>query len=241
VVVEVSDDGRGIDPDGVRQKAVTRGILDAKRAAELHPEEVVELLFAPGFSTADRVTEISGRGVGLDVVKAHVERLRGKVTVTTRPGEGTTFSLQLPLTLAVMPVFLAEVAGEVLAVPVDRVVALLRIRQEDLAVWGTVLRLPDRVLPLLDLGKRFWGTETAGEYALVVSDEAGEFAFPIAQSLGLRDVVVKRMSRFVGEVSGIAGCAVLGDGRVALVLDPTELSGGERAEGSRRSAPRRAS
>lgn len=238
--LEVSDDGRGIDPEAIRQAAVVKGELSPEAAARLSDHEAIQLLFRPGFSTRQEVTEISGRGVGLDVVRQTVERLNGSLDVESTPGVGTTFRLRLPLTLAIIRSLLVEAAGVAVAIPLAYVVEAVRADRERLAtVRGKpVLRHRDHVLPVVRLRDWWagsWGRPVDGERAttaagLPAAAEAGlpavivrggrqEVALLVDALLVEEEVVIKPLGRFLGDLPGLAGTALLGDGRIALILD----------------------
>lgn len=238
--LEVSDDGRGIDPEAIRQAAVVKGELSPEAAARLSDHEAIQLLFRPGFSTRQEVTEISGRGVGLDVVRQTVERLNGSLDVESTPGVGTTFRLRLPLTLAIIRSLLVEAAGVAVAIPLAYVVEAVRADRERLAtVRGKpMLRHRDHVLPVVRLRDWWagsWGRPVDGERAptaagLPAAAEAGlpavivrggrqEVALLVDALLVEEEVVIKPLGRFLGDLPGLAGTALLGDGRIALILD----------------------
>jgi two-component system chemotaxis sensor kinase CheA len=228
IIVTVEDDGAGIDPDALRKAAVQRGVLDYQTAQGLSDQEAVELIFRAGFSTARQVSDISGRGVGMDVVQAHIQRLNGSVTVQSNLGQGTRFELKLPLTLAIFPALMVEVGGSAYAIPLTSVVEALQVPDERLLrVQGreTIISR-GRVLPVLSL-ERFFGCAQNGSDGLhrIVEVRWGDTSVGLAVSrlLGRQEVVIKPLGRMVGEVPGIAGGTIMGDGRVALILDMGSL------------------
>ncbi len=228
IIVTVQDDGKGISPDAIRRAAVERGVLDAEAAQRLSDSEAIDLIFASGFSTARQVTELSGRGVGMDVVRTNVERLNGSVRVNSEPGRGTTFELRLPLTLAIMPALLVSVHAQTYAIPLASVMSTLKIRKEQVStvLHRGVMTLRDRVLPLLWLEEFFlWGNGQADREYYVVAIRWGESQVGLVVDglLGQQQIVVKPLGYQMGDTPGIAGGTIMGDGTVALILDVPSL------------------
>jgi two-component system chemotaxis sensor kinase CheA len=229
IFIEVSDDGRGIDRARVLAKAEAQGMVRA--GAVLSDEEVFALIFQPGFSTAEKVTEISGRGVGMDVVKRNVEALKGNIAITSEPGRGTTFRIKLPLTLAILDGLGLRVGSEVYLVPLVSVVESLQPSLRDLHVLphaGEVVDVRGEYLPLVRL-HRLFGIEPSFEsphqgLVMVIDDGSQKLAVQIDELLGQYQVVIKSLEANFQAVPGIAGATVLGDGRVALILDTGNLS-----------------
>ncbi|MCF8880097.1 chemotaxis protein CheA [Hyphobacterium sp. SN044] len=235
IVIEVADDGRGINRERVRQKAVDRGLIDA--SAALSDEEVDNLIFHPGFSTADQVSDISGRGVGMDVVKRSIQALGGRISISSRPGEGSVFTLSLPLTLAVLDGMVVTCAGETLVAPLTAIVETLKPRPEDLEKFGPqgrLLKVRDTYVPLIDVGVRLgWrtsGTDPAQCVVLLVETESGGRAALLVDAIqGQRQVVIKSLEANYQRVDGVAAATILGDGRVALILDIDAVISSRRA------------
>lgn len=228
IIVTVQDDGKGISPDAIRRVAVERGVLDAEAAQRLSDSEAIDLIFASGFSTAKQVTELSGRGVGMDVVRTNVERLNGSVRVNSEPGHGTTFELRLPLTLAIMPALLVSVHAQTYAIPLASVMSTLKIRKEQVStvLHRGVMTLRDRVLPLLWLEEFFlWGNGQTDHEYYVVAIRWGESQVGLVVDglLGQQQIVVKPLGYQMGDTPGIAGGTIMGDGTVALILDVPSL------------------
>jgi two-component system chemotaxis sensor kinase CheA len=229
IVIEVADDGKGINRPRVRQIAFDRGLISAD--AQLTDEEVDNLIFLPGFSTANAVSDISGRGVGMDVVRKSVQGLGGRISISSRPGQGSTFTLSLPLTLAVLDGMVIDVAGQTLVVPLTAIVESLRPSATDvkkLGPQGSVLAVRDTYVPLVDIGRvlSFQTTEVnpAAGVVLLVESEDGSRAALVADSIhGQRQVVIKSLESNYQQVPGIAAATILGDGRVALILDVDAL------------------
>ena len=227
VVITLVDDGTGIDAAEVKLRAVERGFLSADET--MSDREIVQLIFAEGFSTARAVTDVSGRGVGLDVVVRSMERLNGLIEAETIPGAGTRFTLQLPLTLAIITVLMVEVGSNVYALPSGAVVESLRIRPEEVSQMNgrDTLRVRDRIIPILHLADFFGvASEARGEaaYAVIVGRGEKRLGLSVDRLLGQQDVVIKGLDTVVsGAGLGVAGATILGDGRVVLVVDVAAL------------------
>ncbi len=235
IIIVVEDDGGGIDPQHMRTKAVEKGLMDQEAARSLSDQEAVELIFRAGFSTAEKVSDVSGRGVGMDVVRTNIERLGGSVSVQTQVGQGTRFELKLPLTLAIFPALMVEVGGNAYAVPLTTVVEALHIRAQDIqTIRGhETIVTRGRVLPILCLDE-FFGFEgtTRGDSRYVVEVRWGDATIGLAvhRLLGRQEVVIKPLGRMIGEVAGISGGTIMGDGRVALIMDIPSLVKAARRE-----------
>jgi two-component system chemotaxis sensor kinase CheA len=226
VLITIMDDGAGIDARTVRKKAVERGLLKADDGAT--DREIVQLIFAQGFSTRESATELSGRGVGLDVVLKSIERLNGLVEVETVPGVGTKFIIQLPLTLAIISALLVEVAGRTYAVPLGSVVESIKFGPADLrTIQGReTLRIRDRIVPLVRLTSLF-GLEARGthahEYAVIIGRGDKRVGMVVDRLKGQQEVVIKALDPALAGALGLAGATIMGDGRVVLILDVANL------------------
>ncbi len=232
VVLTVEDDGAGLDTDSIREAAVAQGYVGPQEAAGLGPDEVSELLFLPGFSTAGEVSEVSGRGVGLDVVKTTVERMKGSVALQSTPGAGTRVSIRLPVSLAILKVLMVAAGGRRYAVPLAVVTQILRADRRDLESVGQepVLRAGDEVLPVIHLAEALGGTDApavaAGDVhlpVLVVRLGGRKYALVVETLLEAREVVVKGLGPHLKRVPGLTGATLMGDGSVVLILAPAEL------------------
>lgn len=241
IVIEVSDDGKGINRERVFSIAVKKGLIAAD--TQLTDEEIDNLIFLPGFSTADKISDVSGRGVGMDVVKRSVQALGGRISIASRPGLGSTFTLSLPLTLAVLDGMVVDVAGETLVVPLAAIVESLRPKPEEvrpLGPVGSVLAVRDSFVPLIDvgltLGYRDQSPHPTDGVVLLVEGEDGSRAALVADAIhGQRQVVIKSLEQNYQQVEGVAAATILGDGRVALILDVDATIAMRRREGG---APR---
>lgn len=231
IYVQVEDDGRGIDPARIRRSAIAKGIITEEQAERLGPDDSLDLIFAPGFSTAAQVSTVSGRGVGLDVVRRNVERVGGTVTVRSTVGQGTTFTIKLPLTLAILQALMVEIGETVYAIPLASVVEAVRVGSADIhPVHGwEMIRIRDQTIPLLDPGA-VWGDaarvrRSPAESSPVVVVQAGSapFGLLVDRLVGEEEIVIKSLGALIGEVPGISGASILGDGSVALIVDAASL------------------
>ncbi len=224
VVVEVSDDGRGIDAQKVKAKALEKGLVTPEEAGRLNEADVLELVLRPGFSTADEITEIAGRGVGLDVVQTVLNRLKGSVDIETRPGQGTTFRLKLPLTLAIIKALLFRVEQRLYAVPLNGVAEIARAHESDLhRVDGyEVLQLRDQVLPLVRLGRppEERADSTPGKiFVLVIALGERKLGMIVEALEGEEELVIKALDDQTVATDLVSGASILGDGRVVLIVN----------------------
>ena len=226
IVIEISDDGAGIDVDTVREKAITRGVIhQSKNLSDL---EAYNLIFEPGFSTAKTVTDISGRGVGLDVVRKQIEKLNGTVTVWSEKGMGTTFTIRLPLTLAIIQGLLVRVGTEVYAIPITSVAESHRVKQSSINMIDgyEVFNVRDEVISLMRLGNIFRiPTTLESEYKFIVIVGSGDkkMGLMVDSLIGEEDVVIKPLLDKYTNSPGIAGATILGDGTVSLIIDVAQL------------------
>jgi chemosensory pili system protein ChpA (sensor histidine kinase/response regulator) len=236
VVVQISDDGAGIDPEMVRRAALAQGISPAEIEGA-GAGELLDLLFKPGFSTAQQVSWVSGRGVGLDIVKTRVERLKGTVTVASRPGEGTAFTLRLPVPVALLKALLVRSAGQTFALALASILQIGRLHVDAVEEQPGIICLGDIEVPRIDLAEALQLQRTEGPVAcppVVVVRSAGQLLALVVDQLGeAREVVVKELGSHLRHVPGVAGATLLGDGSVVLILDPDSLVMGGVARSSR--------
>ena len=230
IVISMEDDGKGIDVNAVKQKAVAKAIISADEAARLSMADAINLVFMPGFSTLEKATDVSGRGVGLDVVKTNIDKLSGSVVTESRPGEGTKFMIVLPLTLAVIQGLLVAVHGTVYVMPLASVTETLLIEQREImTIRGrNVIRLRNNVIPLVTLdnasglGKR--RADRVGQCFIVVAkDGEKSIGVVVDELMEQQEFVVKPLGKFLVDIRGIAGATILGDGQVGLILDVPAL------------------
>ncbi|MCL1941058.1 MAG: chemotaxis protein CheW, partial [Synergistaceae bacterium] len=233
VIIEVQDDGKGIDVEKVKKKAVERGLLSSEEAQAMPDEEAIKLTFLPGFSLASKVTDLSGRGVGMDAVKTKVEALGGQFDVSTKMGAGTRVFVRLPLTLAIVLSLLIKVGSEVYAMPLENVEETILVKKENVRTLNgmpaTLLR--GEVLSLWGLASSL-GTPRDSidrdEYpVVVVKTNRNRIGFIVDELIGQQEIVIKSLGRFLSKINGIGGATILGDGNVALILDVSSLSFGK--------------
>jgi two-component system chemotaxis sensor kinase CheA len=226
IVIEAADDGRGVDRDALIAKAVQRGLIRQSEAALLSEEEVLDLMFRPGLSTAEQVTSISGRGIGMDVVKGVLDRIKGTVSVRTTPGQGTTFSLRVPLTLAIIKALLFRVDERMYAVPLSSVVEITRASRSEVhrVDKHDMIRLRDQVIPLIDLHPLDHQDSTAQKIFLVVVAVADrKFALVVDKLAGEEELVIKALDDQLVATELVSGASVLGDGTVVLILNTASV------------------
>ncbi|HEX3893152.1 MAG TPA: chemotaxis protein CheA [Terracidiphilus sp.] len=226
VLIEVADDGNGIDVAAVRQRALEKGLIEAD--ARLSETEIFALLFQPGFSTVQQVTDVSGRGVGMDVVRKRIEGLRGIVDIANEPGKGTTITLRLPLTLAIIDGLLVRVGGASYVLPLANTLECIELTSRDVAdAHGNhVAAVREEIVPYIRLREYFQvaGQRPDLEQVMVVETECGHYGFVVDEVLGDCQTVIKSLSRFYRNIQVISGATILGDGSVALILDPERLA-----------------
>jgi two-component system, chemotaxis family, sensor kinase CheA len=222
VIVEISDDGRGIDSRKIRAKAIELGLTTPEEAARLNEAETLDLIFRPGFSTADQVTEVSGRGVGMDVVQSVLHRLKASISVETRPGQGTTFRLKLPLTLAIIKALLFWVEQRLYAIPLNAVVEISRTSESEVHQVDNyeVLQLRNQVLPLLRLGRPAAdGDHKSKLFVLVILVGERKYGLIVDALEGEEELVIKALDDHTFSTDLVSGASILGDGRVVLILN----------------------
>ncbi len=234
VVIEISDDGAGIDVGRVRAKALEQGLVSAAAVNEMSDRAVADLIFAPGFSTAAAVTNVSGRGVGMDVVRTNVERIGGTVDVASVAGHGCTFTISIPLTLAIIPALIVGCAGDRYAIPQQSVVEIVRVRDgrevEDMN-GALVYRLRGLLLPLVDLRTQIGSPaedHTRGAHIVVLRGAGSPFGLVVDAVHSTEEIVVKPLGSHYASIGVFAGATVMGDGRVALILDVANLADAAR-------------
>lgn len=227
VMIEVRDDGAGIDPDRIRESAIRKGLIDAESAARLSSDECLQLIFLAGFSTRTEVSDLSGRGVGMDVVQSKIRELSGTVHIQSEVGRGTRMAIKVPLTLAILPTLLVEIDGDVYALPLVRVIEVLS-HDPCKTMWidgQSVLDLREQPTPVLDLRAWLDVEPNPSEASTGVVLQAGEqrFVLIVDRVRGREEVVIKALPRTLRGLTGYAGASLIGDGRMALILDVDAL------------------
>ncbi len=224
VLVQVADDGRGIDPEKIRQRALEKGLLNPAQAKTIRNYDLLQLICQPGFSTAEEVSETSGRGVGMDVVKTAVERVGGVLVIDSAPGEGTRITLKMPLSLAIIRVLMVECAGSRMAIPITRVVQTVELSPEEVQSSGKQLMVhyQNELLPMLSLRKMLKAPKGAhlDPIPLVITEVLGrKVALVVDQLVGQREVFVQRLPSPFDQIRGCSGGTILGDGQIVFLLD----------------------
>ncbi len=236
IIISIRDDGKGIDAEKLSRKALEKGLVTEEQLAAMSQKEILDIIFLPGFSTKEKATDLSGRGVGMDVVKTNIKKLNGLIEVRTEPGKGSEFILKLPLTLAIIQSLLVEVEKEIYSIPLSAVLETLRVDTNEFHLIGgqEVLKLRDTVLPLIRLRNVF---NVSGDdngvgscYVVIVGIAEKKLGLVVTRLLGQQEVAIKSLGKFLSKAPGIAGSTILGDGRVALIVDPVGLL--ESDEGS---------
>jgi two-component system chemotaxis sensor kinase CheA len=229
IVITIEDDGRGMDPVLLKAKAVEKGLLTEAEAADLSLRDTYNLIFLPGFSTATKVTNMSGRGVGMDIVRTNITRLNGLIDVESTVGMGTKIVIKLPLTLAIIQSLLIQVRQEIFVIPLSTVIEVVRITTDEIDTINgkEVIRIRDSVLPLVRIDSIF---NVAGEthksnrvYVVVIGLAESRIGIVADSLLGQKEVVIKSLGGYLGNVDGIAGSTILGDGTVKMIIDIGEL------------------
>ncbi len=236
IVIEIIDDGAGLNRKRIREIAISKGLIPAD--LQLTEQEIDHLLFAPGFSTAAEVTNLSGRGVGMDVVKTAITALGGRIAISSITGQGTTFSITLPLTLAVMDGMIINVGGQTMVVPISSILETIRPTNADLSRIGLhsqLLRIRGDYVPIIDLAARL-GVRSSSDamtdrvLLLIQTESVTQCALAVDDIFDQRQVVVKSMQGSYGEISGISGATILGDGKIALIIDPDAIAAAPTGE-----------
>ena len=229
VVIEVGDDGNGIDVENVRKKAIEKGTITPEQAEVMTDKDIIDLLFRPSFSTSEKITDVSGRGVGLDVVKSKIEALGGDVEVKTKLGEGSTFIVRLPLTLAIIQALMVKLGDEQYAISLGSIETLEDITKSDIKYVNSkeVIHLRDKVIPIIRLGKLLdveSSNEDSENMTVVIVRKGDKRAGIVVDSLiGQMEIVIKSLGSYINVNKMISGATILGDGDIALIIDANTL------------------
>jgi two-component system chemotaxis sensor kinase CheA len=230
IIITIEDDGKGIDPEIIKAKVVEKGLISAEKAKDLSRQEILNLIFIPGFSTAEVVTNISGRGVGMDVVKTNITKLRGIINIESTVGVGTKIIIKLPLTLAIIPGMIVKVKDQPIVIPLNTVLEVLRVHRENIYSINQrpVIKMRDSVLPLVSVEEVLFGFEENDEnkvwqYVVVVGIAEKRYGIKVDSLVGQKEVVIKSLGNYFGKVQGIAGSTIMGDGSVVMIVDVNEM------------------
>ncbi|MCL6495558.1 MAG: chemotaxis protein CheA [Ignavibacterium sp.] len=230
IIIKIEDDGKGIDPEVIKSKAISKGLISKEKADELSKQDLLNLIFLPGFSTAEVVTNISGRGVGMDVVKTNVTKLRGMINLESAVGLGTKIQIKLPLTLAIISGMVVKVDNEQFVIPLNSVIEVIRVHSENIYTINNkpVIKLRDRIIPLISLrevvlNRKNDSAENIWQYVVIVGIAERQIGIEVDELLGQKEIVIKSLGSYIGRVPGIAGSTIMGDGTVILILDINEL------------------
>jgi two-component system, chemotaxis family, sensor kinase CheA len=235
VVIRVSDDGRGLDPERIRAKAVEKGLVTAADAELMTTQQIYQFIWLPGLSTAEKVTDVSGRGVGMDIVRSKIKDLNGTVEVQSELGRGTTFTVKLPLTLAVLPSLMVEIGGDAFAIPLESVLEIVHVDRGEVSTahGQQIVAIRDRIIAILTLGAVFKWRQRQGAASdagqsdrtvlVIIGEKDRQLGLAVDRVIGEEDVVIKSIAENYRNVAGVAGASILGDGRISLILDPTAL------------------
>lgn len=228
IVIRIRDDGRGIPLDKIKASALSKGLVSAAELAAMEPREVVNLIFLPGFSTAEKVTDVSGRGVGMDVVRTNIRKMNGTVEIESDEGKGSLITIKLPLTIAIIQALMVEVERATFAIPLSSVIEAVRIMKSDIKTINgrEVLHLRDRVLPLIRLAQEFEipaDAERERFYVVVAALGDRRIGVVVDELRSQEEVVIKSIWDYLESIKGISGATITGDGKVVLILDISEL------------------
>lgn len=232
IVITIQDDGKGLNVDLIKEKAISKGLITKEKAKELSKQEAMNLIFLPGFSTAEKVSNVSGRGVGMDVVKTNVSKLRGIINIESEIGQGTKIEIKLPLTLAIISGMIVKANQETLVIPLGSVVEVLRVDSEQIySIKGReVIQVRDSVLPLVSVNELLKGkmngrreTNNGWQYVVEVGIAEKRYGIKVDELIGQQEVVIKSLGSYLGKIDGIAGSTIMGDGTVVMILDIHEL------------------
>jgi two-component system chemotaxis sensor kinase CheA len=225
ILITMEDDGRGIDAEKIKQKAIEKGLISEMQAREMSTSDMLNLIFIPGFSMKQEITNVSGRGVGMDVVKTNISKLKGIIEIASEVGKGTIITLKVPLTLAIIQGLLMKVVDEIFAVPLSAVLEIIRIGPDEIyTIQGReVIRVRDVILPLARMADIIGNSKAANQssisYVVVVGWAEKRIGLLVDSLQGQKEVVIKALGNYLGDVPGIAGSTILGDGSVILVID----------------------
>lgn len=229
--ITIQDDGKGMDPEVIKRKAIEKGLISKEKANDLNKNEIFNLIFLPGFSTAEKITNISGRGVGMDVVKTNVTKLRGTIQIDSEVGKGTKIVIKLPLTLAIIQGLLVRVKTETVVIPLSSVIEVVRVAPEEIYTinQNEVIRIRNSVLSLLKIEDILYDdldvddTEKKWQYVVIISAGDRKYGIRVDELIGQKEIVIKSLGSYLGNIEGLAGATIMGDGKVVMILDIGDL------------------
>jgi len=229
--ITIQDDGKGMDPEVIKRKAIEKGLISKEKANDLNKNEIFNLIFLPGFSTAEKITNISGRGVGMDVVKTNVTKLRGTIQIDSEIGKGTKIVIKLPLTLAIIQGLLVRVKTETVVIPLSSVIEVVRVAPEEIYTinQNEVIRIRNSVLSLLKIEDILYDdldvddTEKKWQYVVIISAGDRKYGIRVDELIGQKEIVIKSLGSYLGNIEGLAGATIMGDGKVVMILDIGDL------------------
>lgn len=230
IIITIEDDGKGINTDVIINKAIAKGLITKEKADELSNQEIYNFIFAPGFSTAEKVTNVSGRGVGMDVVKTNVTKLRGIIDIESEVGKGTKIIIKLPLTLAIIQGLLVKVAGETIVIPLNSVIEIVKLPKKEIQNINNFecIKLRERVLPLIKIDKLLYHSDTQlednnSQFIVVVGMAEKRYGIKVDGLIGQKEIVIKSLGKYLSNIEGIAGSTIMGDGKVVMIIDIAEI------------------
>lgn len=228
IVIRVEDNGRGLQVEKISEKALAKGLVAQSELESMSPRDIMNLIFLPGFSTAEHVSDVSGRGVGMDVVRTNISRMNGSLDLDSDPGQGSRVTIKLPLTVAIIQALMVEVECATFAIPLASVVEAVKVTKEEIRTVNgqAVLNLRERILPLLDLIETFHlpsGRTNGDCYVVVVKIGDQQFGVVVNRLRAQEEVVIKSLGKFLTNIKGVAGATITGDGKVVLILDMADL------------------
>ncbi len=230
ILIKIEDDGKGLDIDLIAQKAVDKNLIPKEKVKELSKQDIYNLIFLPGFSTAEKVTNISGRGVGMDVVKTNVNKLRGMINIDSNPGVGTSFIIKLPLTLAIITGMIVRVMKEKLVIPLSSVIEVVRVHRESIKTINgkEVINIRDNIIPIISISKILFKQEEMNEdriwnYVVIVGVAEKKIGIMVDELIEQKEIVIKPLGELLNNNAGIAGSTIMGDGTVVMIIDLIDL------------------
>ncbi len=230
VIISIEDDGKGINPDIIKAKAIEKGLITKEKAEDLSDTEIFNFIFAPGFSTAAVVTNVSGRGVGMDVVRTNVTKLRGIINIESKVDVGTKIIVKLPLTLAIIAGMVVRSQDEIMVIPLSSVIEVLRIHTDEIYSVNNnpVIKVRDQVIPIVSIDKLLYSRSEKEatkvfQFIIIVGVAEKVFGIKVDEMIGQQEIVIKSLGNYLGNIEGIAGSSIMGDGKVVMILDIAEL------------------